>query len=67
MARYSYLIDFIFIRENYLDHGFLSLSTPLLDFRRRFRVDYKPFNPILVHCRFEFSSGLFFRWINRSF
>ena len=36
--------------ENCLDHGFLSLSTPLLDFRRRFRADYKPFTPILVHC-----------------
>ncbi|CAF3448455.1 unnamed protein product [Rotaria socialis] len=32
------------------DHGCLSLSTPLLDFRQRFRTDYKPWNPILVHC-----------------
>ncbi|UJR34076.1 hypothetical protein I4U23_021486 [Adineta vaga] len=32
------------------DHGCLSLSTPLLDFRQRFRADYKSSNPILVHC-----------------
>ncbi|CAF0950892.1 unnamed protein product [Rotaria sordida] len=32
------------------DHGSLALSTPLLDFRQRFRADYKPPNPILVHC-----------------
>ncbi|CAF4921423.1 unnamed protein product, partial [Rotaria sp. Silwood1] len=32
------------------DHGCLSLCTPLLDFRQRFRADYKPTNPILVHC-----------------
>ncbi|CAF4717328.1 unnamed protein product, partial [Rotaria sp. Silwood2] len=33
-----------------LDHGCLSLCTPVLDFRQRFRADYKPSNPILVHC-----------------
>ncbi|CAF3879471.1 unnamed protein product [Rotaria sp. Silwood2] len=32
------------------DHGCLSLCTPVLDFRQRFRADYKPSNPILVHC-----------------
>ncbi|CAF0964408.1 unnamed protein product [Adineta steineri] len=32
------------------DHGCLSLSTPLLDFRQRFRADYKSLSPILVHC-----------------
>ena len=34
-----------------LDHGGLALSTPLLDFRQRFRSEYKPSGPILVHCR----------------
>ena len=28
--------------------------TPLLDFRQRFRADYKSSNPILVHCRLDF-------------
>jgi protein-tyrosine phosphatase len=37
-----------------LDHGCLSLSTPLLDFRQRFRADYKSLSPVLVHCRCVF-------------
>ncbi|UJR13295.1 hypothetical protein I4U23_000313 [Adineta vaga] len=33
------------------DHDFLSLPTPLLEFRQRFRSDYKiSTTPILVHC-----------------
>ncbi|CAF0861002.1 unnamed protein product, partial [Didymodactylos carnosus] len=34
------------------DHGVLSLTTVILDFRQRFREDYseKPIDPILVHC-----------------
>lgn len=32
------------------DHGSLALSTPLLDFRQRFRSDYRPSSPVLVHC-----------------
>jgi len=32
------------------DHGCLSLSTPLLDFRQRFRSEHRSTTPILVHC-----------------
>lgn len=35
------------------DHGCLSLSTPLLDFRQRFRSDHRSIAPILVHCRYN--------------
>jgi netrin-G3 ligand len=38
----------------YLDHDCVSLPTPLLEFRQRFRTDYKSSSPILVHCRLNF-------------
>lgn len=43
----------------FLDHDCVSLPTPLLDFRQRFRTDLKSSNPILVHCRFVFFSQIF--------
>jgi protein tyrosine phosphatase len=45
----------LFLLNKYsLDHDCLSLPTPLLEFRQRFRTDYKnSSSPILVHCRLK--------------
>jgi len=57
LARYinrNCLFFFFLLNKYSLDHDCLFLPTPLLEFRQRFRTDYKnSSSPILVHCRLK--------------